>query len=171
MRHHIVTTLVVCIWTLSSAQGTKGQPPLFSALPKGRVLELQRQRAVVAATIKQRYPGSSLVGTKADLPILQKLIDDSVFKKSQTYELQCVGVAFGDVLASEFPLKWVMVTDEFGTDVTLRYKRQNLHVNALTMISKRVESGKRVSLAELLKITRQQLTNFEKSQVSTRKKP
>jgi hypothetical protein len=44
-----------------------------------------------------------------------RLIDDTVFKKSQTYELQSLGIVFGDVLASELPLRWVMITDEYGT--------------------------------------------------------
>jgi hypothetical protein len=56
-------------------------------------------------------------------------------------ELQCLGVAFGDVLAGELPLHWAMVTDEFGTDPTLRFERTTAMFNALTMISKRVERG------------------------------
>jgi len=90
------------------------------------------------------------------------LVDDKVFSKSQTYELQCVGVAFGDVLATELPLRWVMVTDEYGTDPTLRFKTATLQVNALTMISKRVEKDQKVDLSELLRITREQLDSFEK---------
>jgi hypothetical protein len=49
-----------------------------------------------------------LARTKSDLPVLQNLIDDRVFNKSQRHELQSVGVAFGDVLTSELPLRWVM---------------------------------------------------------------
>jgi len=85
-----------------------------------------------------------------------------VFKKSQTYELQCLGVAFGDVLASELPLRWVMVTDEYGTDPTLRFKETTLQINALTMISKRVKRDEAVNLSELLHVTREQLAHHEK---------
>lgn len=94
--------------------------------------------------------------------ILQRLIDDRVFGRTQTYELQCLGVAFGDVLAHEFPLRWVMVTDEYGTDPTLRYKDMTLQINALTMISKRIERDEQVNLAKLLRITGEQLAHFEK---------
>jgi hypothetical protein len=31
-------------------------------------------------------------------------------------------IAFGEVLASELPLRWVMVTDEYRTDPTLPFK-------------------------------------------------
>jgi hypothetical protein len=103
-----------------------------------------------------------LTKTKSDLPILQRIIDDRVFKKSQTYELQCLGVAFGDVLASELPLRWVMVTDEYGTDPTLRFKETTVQINALTMISKRVERDEAVNIFELLRLTREQLADHEK---------
>jgi len=85
-----------------------------------------------------------------------------VFKKSQTYELQSLGVAFGDVLASELPLRWVLVTDEFGTDPTLRFKKTTIQINALTMISKRVERDEPVSVQRLLDKTREQLAVNEK---------
>jgi hypothetical protein len=66
-------------------------------------------------------------------------------------------VAFGDVLTSELPLRWMMVTDEYGTDPTLRFKNTTVQINALTMISKRVERDERVDVSELLRMTREQL--------------
>jgi hypothetical protein len=97
------------------------------------------------------------------LPVLQRLIDDKAFSKSQTYELQSLGIAFGDVLASELPLRWVMVTDEYGTDPTLRFKGTTVQINALTMISKRVGKDEKVNLSDLLRITREQVTRLSES--------
>jgi uncharacterized protein DUF3806 len=131
--------------------------PKFTELSRDDGARLDQQRAAVAAAVKRRYGTTVLTRTKQDLPILQGLIDEGVFNKSQTYELQSLGVAFGDVLVSEFPLRWVMVTDEFGTDPTLRFKQTTVQINALTMISKRVERGEPVKLSELLSITRAQL--------------
>jgi len=136
--------------------------PRFAELSQEDAGRLDKQRKLIEATAKERYGTSSLPGTKDALPILQRLIDDQVFKKSQTYELQCLGVAFGDVLANEYPLRWVMITDEYGTDPTLRYKELPLQINALTMISKRVEQGEPVDLSRLLRITGEQLDHFEK---------
>jgi Domain of unknown function (DUF3806) len=85
-----------------------------------------------------------------------------VFNKSKAYELQSLGVAFGDVLACEFPLRWVMVTDEFGTDPTLRFKQTTVQINALTMISKRVERDEPVDLSYLLRLTLEQLARSSK---------
>ncbi len=91
------------------------------------------------------------------------MIDDKAFSKSQTYELQSLGIAFGDVMASELPLRWVMVTDEYGTDPTLRFKGTTVQINALTMISKRVEKDEKVNLSDLLRITREQVTRLYES--------
>ena len=55
-----------------------------------------------------------------------------------------------------------MVTDEFGTDPTLRFKQTTLQVNALTVISKRVERDERVNLSNLLSVTREQLARHDK---------
>jgi hypothetical protein len=130
--------------------------PKFSELSKDEAARLEQQRTVVAAAAK-RSGTASLTGTKSDLPVLQRLIDNKVFKKSQTYELQCLGVALGDVLTSEFPLRWTMVTDEYGIDPTLRFDKTSVQINALTMISKRVERGGHVDVSELVRMTREQL--------------
>jgi uncharacterized protein DUF3806 len=121
-------------------------PPQFSDLSKTDRARLDQQRAVVLRVLKARYKVTRLTGSAADIPALQRLVDDRVFSKLQTYELQSLGVAFGDVLAKELGLHWVIVTDEYGTDPTLRYRNTTIQVNALTMISKRVEDDRAVDL-------------------------
>jgi hypothetical protein len=151
------TLMVGLLSVLFGQSNPKPMPePKFSELSKDDTARLERQRAVVVVVAK-RYSPAPLTGTKSDLLVLQRLIDDKVFTKSQTYELQCLGVAFGDVLTSELPLRWMMVTDEYGTDPTLRFKKTTLQINALTMISKRVERDEHVDVSELLRITREQL--------------
>jgi hypothetical protein len=136
--------------------------PKFSELTREDSERLDRQRAVVAVAAKQRYGTVALTRTKKDLPILQRLLDDKAFKKSQTYELQSLGVTFGDVLASEFALRWVMITDEYGSDPTLRFKKTSININALTMISKRVERDEPVDVFGLLQKTGKALSDAEK---------
>ena len=58
--------------------------PTFSELTHEDSKRLDQQRVVVAAAVKQRYGTESLSRTKNDLPILQRLIDDKVYKKSHT---------------------------------------------------------------------------------------
>jgi hypothetical protein len=74
------------------------------------------------------------------------VINDKVFSTTQTYELQSLGVVLGDVLAKPLGLHWVIVSDEYGTDPTLRYLDTTIQVNALTVISKRIEDGESVDV-------------------------
>lgn len=162
----LATLLTFGALTLSfcnSQAGPKQQTgPKFTELSDDDIANLDKQRALVAAAAKQRYGVSGLVRTKADLPVLQRLIDDQAFTKTQTYELQSLGVALGDVMASELPLRWMIVTDEFGADPTLCFKDTTIQVNALTMISKRIERDEKVNVLRLLEITREQLPKFQK---------
>ena len=157
----ILAILLSFITSCSKPQVAPSLTPKFSELSASDRVRLDRQRAVVVAIAKQKYGTAGLTKTAADLPVLQRLIDDNAFNKTQTYELQSLGVAFGDVLASELPLSWAMVTDEYGTDPTLRYKDKPVNINALTMISKRVERGQVVNLVQLLQITRDQLRQWQ----------
>jgi hypothetical protein len=158
----ILTLALLSSVIFGQSNGKPAHEPRFVELSQDDKTRLEQERAVVAAAAR-RYGAGTLTRTKADLPVLQKLIDDRVFNKSQTHELQSLGVAFGDVLSSELPLRWVMVTDEYGTDPTLRFKKTTVQINALTMISKRMERDEPVNLAELLRITREQLTRIEQS--------
>ena len=164
-RPSIVIALLTLGWVLFGQMNRNAaQEPKFTELSRDDRARLERQRVLVAAAAKQRYGTTALTRTTADLPVLQQLIDGKVFNKSQAYELQSLGVAFGDVLASELPLRWVMVTDEYGTDPTLRFKQTSLQINALTMISKRIERDEPVSVQWLLERTREQLAvNKKKS--------
>jgi Domain of unknown function (DUF3806) len=157
----ILAILLSFVASCSKPQVAPSLTPKFNDLSASDRVRLDRHRAVVAATAKQKYGTAGLAKTAADLPVLQRLVDDNAFNKTQTYELQSLGVAFGDVLASELSLSWAMVTDEYGTDPTLRYKDKPVNINAPTMISKRVERGQVVNLVQLLQITRDQLRQWQ----------
>jgi hypothetical protein len=126
----------------------------FSELTAADVARLDKQRALVVGALKQHHDASSLSRTKLDLPSLQRLLDEHAFAKTQAYELQSLGVTFGDVLANELGLRWTIVADDYGRDPTLRLGDTTIQVNALTMISKRVERGEAVNLKVLLANTR-----------------
>src|SRR5215472_16573413 len=157
-----IAVALIMIASCSQQPGTVAMPQ-FSELSDQDKSRLDAQRVLVAKAVRQRYGISALTQTAADLPALQRLIDDRAFNKSQTYELQSLGVAFGDVLSSELPLRWVIVTDEYGTDPTLRFKSTTVQINALTMISKRIESDESVNLGQLLQITRDQLRRWSEN--------
>jgi hypothetical protein len=160
--------VLMVLGTALSGRGSWAAPadaagPTFTELSAADAARLDRQREVVLAEARKRY-GKAAVLTRgqADLALLQRLLDDHAFAKDQTYQLQSLGVVFGDVLASELPMRWMMVTDEYGTDPTLRYKTSIININALTMISKRVERGEKVNVQHLLQETARQVAQLEK---------
>src|SRR4051812_16000114 len=92
-------TIAVCSNQLAVAANPSvaPKPAELSSVDSAR---LDRQRALIAESVKRRYHVQSLTRTAADLPVLQRLLDDQVFSKSQTYKLRSLGVVFGDVLAT-----------------------------------------------------------------------
>jgi len=84
------------------------------------------------------------------LELIQRIVDDEILTPEMTYELQCLGVALGRIVAKTIAdLDWYIVEDEYGRDPTLRYLQTSFHFNPLTMISKRVEEGSKVDVKSL----------------------
>jgi hypothetical protein len=134
--------------------GTEIGEPLFG---DGQKLELpgesdsrrvSDQLAFVGKFVRERYR-VQLTGTDGDLAIIQRVLDDGVFHKTQTYELQSLGLAFGEAIRGKLGLDWVVVEDVYGRDPALQFRQSAITVFPLTMISKRVEDGKKVDLENL----------------------
>jgi hypothetical protein len=150
------------------ATGCKRKPPaaappvVLTALAPEEVERLGKQRAVIEEVLTHRYRAAPLARSRADLPVLQRLLDDHVFARTQTYELQSLGVVFGDVLASELPLWWMRATDGGESWPALRYKDTTIQLNALTLVSKRIENGETVNLTDLFRVTGEALQKLER---------
>jgi len=92
---------------------------------------------------------SAISGTKADLPILQHSFETGRFDLSDPDELDGLSVLFGDVLAYELGLRWVMASGPYGTSPVLRYQQTSIQLAVLQMIRRRVEEGPKVDLMAL----------------------
>jgi hypothetical protein len=83
--------------------------------------------------------------------LLQKIIDENKYSIDDTFELQSLGIAFGDYLVVKFTdFHWIIVRDEYGRDLALHYKNYSIIIFPATMISKRIESGEKVDVKELV---------------------
>jgi len=132
--------------------GPQGGPvsPAFTPLPPTLVSHMDRQRTFVAQLVARHFPGDGISRTRSDFALLQRILDAKLISREKTWELQALGVVFGDALAATVEgLAWWQVTDEYGTDPTLRFRDTTIQVNALTMLSKRIEDGKGVDVADL----------------------
>ena len=103
----------------------------------------------ISNLVKEDY-GYELNQSINDLEYLQKVIDDGSIDAQNRYATECLGVAFGRVLASnEEGMDWWVVVDDFGRDIVIRYKDTTLQLDAMHMIGKRVEDGVQVDVREL----------------------
>lgn len=122
---------------------------MFSALTDDDVDRLAEQ-CLVASNLSLEACGRRLDQSRDDLASLQSVVDSGLVDRSETYVLQCLGVAFGCVLARAIDdLDWSVVNDEYGRDPTLRLGQSSIQINCLTMISKRVESDSTVDIQAL----------------------
>jgi hypothetical protein len=148
MRRRLLTSFIIALPLASIAQ--QAPKAVFAPLSREMQAGLTKQRAFVSALIASRFPGEKLAGARKDLLLLQRVIDAKAIPKTSTWELQAVGVIFGDVLVATVPgLAWWQVTDEYGTDPTVRYRETTVQINALTTLSKRVEGGEPVDVEQL----------------------
>ena len=120
--------------------------PEHSELTEHEQHALEEQREVVRELLQQRYDVFSLPGLRADLPVLQQIISDRAFGPEQEYEWSCVGVVFGDILASEFGLDWCAFCDEQGAESALRLGGSTITLYPRSMILKRMANGEEIDL-------------------------
>lgn len=108
------------------------------------------QRAVVEKYLSKDPVNLSKYETAAGkLGLLRALIDANVFKPTQTYELQCMGIVLGDAFVQHLGLEWRAVEDEFGRDPCVQLRGTTIVLFPLTMISKRIERGEHVDVFDL----------------------
>lgn len=106
---------------------------------------LDAQRRLIRTEVRARY-GAPLGADRRAFGSLQQLLNDKAFSADQKFELQSIGICWGDVLCAIAPFRWMMITDEYGRDPTLQWKQTTINIHALTMISKRVEEGEAVDV-------------------------
>jgi hypothetical protein len=153
LKHVIALMLVAGALAASGCQRKPNAAPVVALtdLAPDDVGRLDKQRALIQDLVTRRYQAAPLTRTRADLPVLQRLLDDHVFAQDQTYQLRSLGIVFGDVLANDLPLWWMLATDASASWPTLRYRDTTVLFDGFAMISKRMERGEKVDLAALLR--------------------
>jgi hypothetical protein len=71
------------------------------------------------------------------------------FTADQLRDMYCLGAALGNVLVAQTPMRWAVVTNEFGTNLAIHHQKTGFTLYPITMISKRVEGGRKVDVPAL----------------------
>jgi len=140
----LATSLLLAAFPCMAADAQKVTPPTPSDLER-----LSAQRARVEKYLVDDASRKNYATAPGKLGLLRALIEQRVFKPTQTYELQCMGVVLGDALVQQLKLEWVMVEDSSGRDPAVRAPKRSIIVFPLTMISKRIERGEAVDVFAL----------------------
>lgn len=120
----------------------------ISALNEDDQKRLDDQRAVVTRYLTdESKPKFETAAGK--LGTLRALLEAKIFQPDQTYELQSMGIVFGDVFVQDMGFSWVMVEDEYGRDPAIKYQETSIILFPLTMISKRIERDEQVDVFDL----------------------
>jgi hypothetical protein len=115
---------------------------------------IAQQRAVI-----EHYLGSDAANLQkyqkaaGKLGLLRALLERRVFQPTQTYELQCMGVVFGDALVQHCGVEWRAVEDQYGRDPCVLVPGSTVILFPLTTISKRVEKGETIDVFDLFNWT------------------
>lgn len=117
---------------------------------------------LLGSQISQDVTGQKMDGSMQDLNRLQAIIDSSKIPVENTQELQSLGIVFGKVFVNKTPdYDWWVVEDEYGKDACVRYKETSLLIFPQTMLSKRIEDGEQIDVAELFFGLRQKLESIK----------
>lgn len=113
-----------------------------------------------------------LTGTMEDIPNLHTVLGEGPYTDDPEAELKTFGIVFGNVLAHELGLRWVIHRDDEGTDFALQYQSTELLIFPCEIISKRLEDGEEIdeiNLDAILEGLREGLAE-EAQKLSKRKK-
>jgi hypothetical protein len=125
------------------------KPRTVEELQSPDLIKSQRQREL-ADQLARRHLGTPLTGGETrDLVTLQRLLDGRWIDKDEIFSQQALGLAFGDVLAKNFDLHWVVVDDDYGHSRALRWEKEEAIFFPITMFSKRIAQGRPVDVDDL----------------------
>ncbi len=121
----------------------------ISPLGEGDIRYLERQRASIDE-LTRRHFGNPVRGSKTeDLESLQRLLDKRIINPKNERALQAMGVVFGDLLAQELDMDWIVYEDKVGRSRALQGEDPNITLFPVTMISRRVSVGIQVDIQKL----------------------
>lgn len=108
------------------------------------------QAILHAQRVAAEVLGLEMDGTRADLTLIQRLLDTGTIERESTYTLHSLGLAFGRAFVHENKaFDWWIVRDARGRDPVLRYRDSSLLAFPKTILSRRIKDGAALDVVEL----------------------
>jgi hypothetical protein len=138
-----------CARTNTPERKVLNEQQKITGLTEADQKRLRDQRAVVEAYLDNEDSKRKYQTAAGKLGTIRAILQAGIFKRDQTYELQCLGIVLGDAFVQELGMEWIMVEDEYGRDPAVRVRGTTIILYPLTMMSKRVERGEQVDVFDL----------------------
>jgi hypothetical protein len=147
------TMLVLCL-TAAGALSDKPKmpgpsPQQITAPTPDDQKRLSDQRAVVEKYLADEASRQKYQTAAGKLGLIRAVLSAKVFKPTQIYELQCLGIVLGDAFVQELKMEWILVEDGSGRDPAVRLPGTSIILYPLTMISKRIERGDKIDVFDM----------------------
>jgi hypothetical protein len=162
LRTVFITVLLALLIQLlcvaqTSAQSSSWQQPTevevriepLSAIDQQFMTEQRSRVETLANRLGRRLSGNA----ERDLDTLQTIIDRDLVSREDPLSLQALGVVFGDLLARELNMHWIVYRDRAGRSRALQYRNDAIYLFPVTMISRRVEAQSARPVADLYRAT------------------
>lgn len=108
---------------------------------------LAKQMRVAEELVTKYGSGNALNQSLGDLDEMQAVIATGELGTDKSYELQCLAIAFGLVLAkNEAGLNWAIIESKNGRDLAMRFEATRMCFPIRTILSQRVQAGQDVDL-------------------------
>ncbi len=127
-----------------------------SALSPDDQAALGHRTAAIEKLLRSRYGKVELRKKRADLPWLQRLIDERAVTAADMRTIENAGAAFGDVVAHELGFHWVMVEDAEGRVPALRFRSTRIVLFPL-VVFRRCADEPRVDVEHLYEAIEREL--------------
>ena len=119
---------------------------IVTPLSHGQLQLMDAQRLVAKDLLARKVGVINVRGNKQDIASLQQIIDRRVVRSDQIDEWQAMGVLFGDIIATEFNMRWVRYEDRLGISKALRWRETDNFVFPVPIFSKRVQYGEKIDV-------------------------
>jgi hypothetical protein len=134
----------------------------ITSLTEADQKRLADQRAIIEKLLEDEDSKRNYKTAAGKLGTIRAVLQAGVFKREQTYELQCLGIVLGDAFVQELGMEWIMVEDDYGRDPAVRMPNTSIILYPLTMVSKRVERGEQVDVFDLFNGIAAQVEDLQK---------
>jgi hypothetical protein len=95
--------------------------------------------------------------------------DKSKTKKEPDFVINSLGAAFGQYLVDHYNMKWIMISDEYGTDYAGLHKKWDIIAYPLSSVKKSIDQNKVDFFKNIELIIKEQIKEAEKGQIETTK--